>query len=82
MLHLHSEWDQAASYIKSQYQLNKDLNSFVGVSLYNVNGRLIKKQKFNNTSKVVFKVPKSFSGLYFLNINTVKGSFMKKIIIE
>ena len=63
-------------------QLNKDLNSFVGVSLYNVNGRLIKKQKFNNTSKVVFKVPKSFSGLYFLNINTVKGSFMKKIIIE
>ena len=30
MLHLHSEWDQAASYIKSQYQLNKDLNSFRG----------------------------------------------------
>ncbi len=62
--------------------LNKVLDSNIEITLYDINGRQVKKQKFSNTSKIIFKAPLSLSGLYFLKINTAKESAIKKIIIK
>lgn len=62
--------------------LNPFLASDVEILLFDITGRQVKKELFMDTQKIEFLIPKSLSGLYFLRINTSKGSNTQKIIIE
>ena len=51
----------------------------IGISLYNVNGKLIKKY---NISEKSINIKDISTGLYYLNIETPEGSIAKKVIIK
>ncbi|MFK8060044.1 MAG: S8 family serine peptidase [Polaribacter sp.] len=63
-------------------RLNEFSVSDVEILLYNITGRQVKKQNFNNIQNIELPISKSLSGVYFLKINTLKGSKTQKIIIN
>ena len=51
----------------------------IGLSLFNVNGKLIKK--YNIPTKSI-NIKDISTGVYFLNIETVEGAVVKKVMIK
>lgn len=62
--------------------LNQFSDANTKVLLFDITGRQVLEQNFKNTEKMELTTPTSLSGLYFLKINTSKGSFTQKIIIK
>ena len=60
--------------------VNSQNNELINLELLNVNGKLILKKEFNqSTSLDISQISK---GMYYLNLKTVEGKLTKKIIIE
>ena len=61
--------------------INKDNNSVTGLTITDLNGRVVKQSKYNNViSDVQVNVSALSSGMYLMNIETDKGPVTKKII--
>ena len=50
------------------------------IKITDLNGRVIKQNNFDNVSNINLNVSDLSSGVYMMNINTNKGSTVKKII--
>ena len=60
--------------------VNSQNNELINLELLNVNGKLILKKEFNqSTSLDISQISK---GMYYLNLKTVEGKLTKKIIID
>jgi hypothetical protein len=62
--------------------LNQSSDANTEVLLLDITGRQVLKQNYKNTEKIELVTPTTLSGLYLLRINTSKGSFTQKIIIN
>jgi hypothetical protein len=51
-----------------------------GISITDLNGRVVKQNTYNNVSDIQINVSDLASGMYMLNIISDKGSFTKKIV--
>ena len=52
------------------------------ITIVDLNGRIIKTQKFSNISNIEISLTDLTSGIYLMNINTDKGIVTKKIVKE
>ncbi len=57
-------------------------SSSIQVALYDVHGKLVKQTKWTNTSILRLNVEDLNTGLYFLMIDSEKGRFSMKVLVE
>ena len=51
-----------------------------GISITDLNGRVVKQNTYNNVSDIQVNVSDLASGMYMMNIVSDKGAFTKKIV--
>ncbi len=61
---------------------NTSLLSLKEIKFFDIRGLLVKKEALSNALTQKMDVEQLHSGIYFVQINTEKGSFSRKIIIE
>jgi hypothetical protein len=65
--------------------LNIDIKNAIDINIievYNVTGQLVAKFENQNQTKNTFDLSNQSNGLYFIRINTAKGSFSKSFVIS
>lgn len=60
--------------------VNSDVNQFLGYEVYDIQGRLIRKENVSNLNSFEIETSSLTKGLYMLNLITENGSFTQKVV--
>lgn len=67
---------------KDFINVKSDVQEFLSYELYDIQGRLIRKENVSNNSTFQINTASLAKGLYMLNLFTAKGNFVQKIVKE
>jgi serine protease AprX len=60
--------------------VNSDVNHFTGYEIFDIQGRLIRKELVSNVNSFEIETSSLTKGMYMLNLISEKGSFTQKIV--